>query len=460
MTWTVDGVAREGLQVIPAYRLDHTADLRSSYAPLLSTAVRLFPAILVALPFLLAGAMVLSLPGYLAVNAGLGISSSVFATAGGQAGPAITRVAPPTTLEELTAMSDEDFDALAAQGGSPEGGRALALFLTPHHLRSVPMRPYAISPAEAGNGPVLTDNDEEAGRRQGAITAMRTNLERQQTSLEQANAALKRLKDAEADPSGEALKSLRADASNPFRSNTVATLQMLVDARQQDVGRTQQELDAALRIDKRMVGLKDIASSTDGGGSSLVWLVLGLADAVLVALAFGLLLPVLVHGGMSLYERDRMRTAGTMIGRFWQDESALNMRQPLLGLLCIGAASYLLTSTVPAFRILAALPNLQQAPAGPLEEQEQPVVDELKAAEEGMLQAPSVDSEKRVCRVDEARMLDGPEGMPTATVLRKGDMVLVQGSTPDGRFFKGAVATEHGTGMVGWWTSADFGVTD
>jgi hypothetical protein len=442
-----------GLQVIPGYRLDHSADLRSSYLPLVHTSARMAPAIAVSLPFVMAIALLLSIPGYLAVNGGLWTSARVFATLGHEQAMAAATIAMPGSLEELNAMPDEAFDRLTAQGGSTGGARAVGHFLLTYTERPFPMAPYTPD-GRSGPAPamVATTKEEDAAR-QGAITTLQSTLEAQKGSLDLAAAALKQIQQAEADPTGEAIKALRSDASNPFRNNTAATLQMLVEARQQDVSRSQQELDGMQRLDQRLARLREAGPQGDDAPAA-VWLILALADALLFAFAFGLVLPALIHGGLALYERDRARTPGTELEDLWNREAAIAPRQPLVGLLCAGAVVVLFIGVRP-------LGSLPAWPASPPEEQPVEmaapvVVDELRAAEEGMLEPPVTDEETRRCRLEESRMLDGPDGEQTATLLRKGDLVTVQGSTPDGRFFKGTVRTPHGPGMVGWWRAADF----
>ena len=442
-----------GLQVIPGYRLDHSADLRASYLPLVHTSARMAPAIAVSLPFVFAIALLLSLPGYLAVNGGLWISASVFATLGHEQAMASSTTVMPATVEELTAMPDEAFEQLTAQGGSTGGARAVGHFLLTYSERAFPMAPHAPVPRSGTATPMVSTTAEEDAARQGAITTLQSTLEQQMGSLELATAAFKQLQDAEADPTGEAIKALRADAANPFRNNTAATLQMLVEARQQGVTRSQQELEAIQRLDQRLARLREAGPQGEDAPVA-VWLILALADTLLFALAFGIVLPALIHGGLALYDEDKARTPGSELAELWKREAALAPRQPLVGLLCAGAIALLFVGGRP-FSLLPEWPA-STSTEGPVEMVGPVVVDELRAAEEGMVEPPATAVEIRRCRNDEARMLDGPDGEPTATLLRKGDLVTVQGSTPDGRFFKGTVSTPHGPGMMGWWRATDF----
>jgi hypothetical protein len=350
-------------------------------------------------------------------------------------------------------MPDEAFDQLTAQGGSTGGARAVGHFLLTYTERPFPMAPHAPDGASESAPAMVSTTAEEDAARQGAITTLQSTLEAQKGSLDLAAAALKQIQEAEADPSGEAIKALRTDASNPFRNNTAATLQMLVEARQQDVTRSQRELDVIQRLDQRLARLREAGPQGDEAPAS-VWLILALADALLFAFAFGLVLPALIHGGLALYDRDRARTPGTELQVLWDREAAIAPRQPLVGLLCAGAIVVLFFGIRP----LDALPEWPASTSAdqPVEMAGPVVVDELRAAEEGMLERPDTGEETRRCRLQESRMLDGPDGEPTGTQLRKGDLVTVEGSTPDGRYFKGAVRTPHGPGMMGWWRAADF----
>jgi len=442
-----------GLQVIPGYRLDHSADLRTSYLPLVHTSVRMAPAIAVSLPFVIAIALLLSIPGYLAVNGGLWTSARVFATLDNGTAMPTTTAAMPTSLKELTAITDESFEQLTARAGATGGAQAFGYFLLPYTGRAFPLAPYSPVPRAGAAAPALSTTPEEDAARQGAIPTLESILERQQVSLDLAAKALKQLQSAEADPTGEAIKTLRADATNPFRNNTAATLQMMVEARRQDVDRSQQELDATLRIDQRLARLRE-AGPQGNEPPPVVWLILALADALLFALAFGLVLPAMIHGGLALYDRDRARTPGSELAELWKREAAAAPRQPLMGLLCAGALALLFIGVRP-FNMLPSMPPFATL-EGSVEVAVPIVVDEIRAAEEAMLERPAAAEVIRRCRAQEARMLDGPDGEATATLLRIGDQVTVQGTTPDGRYFKGTVRTAHGPGGVGWWRSSDF----